>query len=96
MPAWILAGLLATVGADAATTDVAFARYPTRTHEQTAMLQSAPALTVTLALEGAAAFYVDHRLRPQHPKLATGVSLALMAAHGSAAAWNLRQLARAR
>lgn len=94
MPGWLLAGLLATFGADATTTSIELARGETR--EVVLPTQRPAVVTAIIAGEAGAAIWVDHRLRQQgHPRLATSVSIITMVIRGSAVTFNLTQLRKA-
>ncbi len=90
MNPWILTVYLTAFAADAGTTAAAVSQPGIR--EAALPSQSALVLVGITAAEAGLGYWAYGKLKPQHPKTATVVWIALTAAHGSAAAWNAKQL----
>lgn len=93
MNPWILTVYLTAFAGDAGTTAYALQH---QGHEVVLPSQSPVIVSVLAAGEAGLGIWAYRRLKPEHPKLATVVWFSLTAAHGSAAIWNARQLAKGR
>ena len=86
MPAWILAGYLASCGADAASTHLALSR---GAHELV-LTQSPIANDVVLGAQAAGVSYLTVRLARTHPKIARGLLIASTAIRVAIVVRNVR------
>jgi hypothetical protein len=87
----LLAAYLAAFAGDAATSDIALRR---GAREVVLPTQNRAVVAGVFAGEAVAGYYAYRWLRPDHPRMARVVYVAVVASHSMAAAWNARQLAR--
>ncbi len=87
----LLAGYIAAFAADATTTSIAFNRGG---REVVMPTQNALVIDAVVAGEAAAGWWAYQRVNAHHPKASKVLYVGLVFAHGAAATWNARQLAK--
>lgn len=85
----LLAGWIATIGCDAATTNVALRQ---GAQEWMIPTQNRAVINSIFVAQAVVGYIAFKNLRKTHPKLAATLYVVAVIAHGTAAAWNFKQL----